>query len=93
MQDILEDKCPTDQENQRMNDSPDPAHRAADEALLKVAPHQLEQQTPAFHQVPQKKRSGQSLRQSQTQEYQHYQSLARVDRPAELLLQFVIRQL
>ena len=75
-----------------MNEAPDPADRAADKALLEIAAHQLEQQAAPLHQIPQKKRSGQSLRQSQNQDYQYYQPLATVDRSAEVLLQFEVRQ-
>lgn len=44
-----------------MNQRPHPADDGADEALLEVAPHQLEQQAAPSHQVSKKELAGNSL--------------------------------
>jgi hypothetical protein len=37
-----------------MDHAPDPAHGRADEALLEIAPDQLENETTAFYQIAEK---------------------------------------
>ena len=37
-----------------MNQSPDPTHRGTYEALLEIAPHELEQKAAPLDQIPQK---------------------------------------
>ena len=44
-----------------MNQPPDPARRGTYEALFKVAAHELEEQTPALHQIPHKEGSRDSF--------------------------------
>jgi hypothetical protein len=37
-----------------MDEAPDPAHGRTDETLLKIASHQLEQETTSFYQITEK---------------------------------------
>jgi hypothetical protein len=69
----LENEHPTEQQDQRLDEAPDPAHGGTNEALFEIAAHQLEQQAAPFHQIPQKKSSRQSSRHCQWQQYQRYQ--------------------
>ena len=56
----LENKRPTEQQNQRMNQSPNPADCGTDEALFEVPADELKQQAAPFHQIMQKERARQS---------------------------------
>jgi hypothetical protein len=57
----LEHEGPTEQQHQGMNQSPDPTHGRAHKALFEIAAHQLEKQAAPLNQVPQEKRSRDSL--------------------------------
>jgi len=61
-----ENKGPTDQQNQGVDETPNPAHRGAYEALLKIAPNQLKKQTSTLDQIAQKKLSGQASGQAES---------------------------
>src|SRR3954452_18214220 len=56
----VENERPAQQQHQRMDQAPDPAHRRADEALLEVAADELEQQRPTLYEVLQKQPAGES---------------------------------
>ena len=57
-----ESEVPAHQQDQRMNQAPQPSDGRADEALLEIAADQLEQQAAPFDQISGEMRSGESCR-------------------------------
>jgi hypothetical protein len=53
-----------------MDHAPDPAYGRTDEALLEIAPHELEKQAAPFHQVLQEQCTGNAKGMRQRKRYQ-----------------------
>src|SRR5262249_13552507 len=49
-----ENEPPTDQENQWVNDAPDPSHGRANETLLEITPDELKDEAAALDQIAKK---------------------------------------
>jgi hypothetical protein len=78
-----------------MDQPPDPTHGRTDETLLKIAAHQLKQETTPFYQITEKQCPGNPhflLQIDNINFINHLQPKIGVDRNALMLLQFEVRR-
>lgn len=77
-----------------MNQSPDPADCRADEALIEIASHKLEEQAAALNQIPQEWQSGKSPghdKMNNTNLINELQGVGQLDNGVSVLVQFMFR--